>query len=37
MKLNKKIITYRKRDELSQETLSEKLGVSRQAVSKLKT
>ncbi|MGN0629177.1 MAG: helix-turn-helix transcriptional regulator [Oscillospiraceae bacterium] len=37
MNLSEKIITYRKRDGLSQETLAEKLGVSRQAVSKWET
>lgn len=37
MNLREKIITYRKRDGLSQEALAEKLGVSRQAVSKWET
>jgi len=34
MKLNEKIVFYRKRMGLSQEAMAEKLGVSRQAVSK---
>lgn len=37
MKLHEKIITYRKKCGLSQETLAEKIGVSRQAVSKWET
>lgn len=37
MKLQEKILYYRKKSGLSQEALSEKLGVSRQAVSKWET
>lgn len=37
MKLHEKIIAYRKKCGLSQETLAEKIGVSRQAVSKWET
>lgn len=37
MKLHEKIIVYRKKCGLSQETLAEKIGVSRQAVSKWET
>ena len=37
MKLHEKIIIYRKKCGLSQETLAEKIGVSRQAVSKWET
>lgn len=37
MKLHEKIIFYRKRNALSQEGLAEKIGVSRQAVSKWET
>ena len=37
MKLNEKIQHYRRRAGMSQETLAEKLGVSRQAVSKWET
>lgn len=37
MKLNEKIIYYRKKHGLSQEELGEKVGVSRQAVSKWET
>ena len=34
MKLNEKILYYRKRAKLSQEELAARVGVSRQAVSK---
>lgn len=34
MKLNEKILFYRKVEKLSQEELAERVGVSRQAVSK---
>ena len=37
MKLHEKIISYRKKSGLSQEGLAEKIGVSRQAVSKWET
>ena len=37
MKLHEKISLYRKKSGLSQEALSEKIGVSRQAVSKWET
>ncbi len=37
MKLHEKITVYRKKCGLSQETLAEKIGVSRQAVSKWET
>ena len=37
MKLHEKITAYRKKCGLSQETLAEKIGVSRQAVSKWET
>ena len=37
MKLNDKIYELRKKEGLSQEALSEKLGVSRQSVSKWET
>lgn len=37
MKLNEKISLYRKKTGLSQETFAEKIGVSRQAVSKWET
>ena len=37
MKLHEKIAVYRKKCGLSQETLAEKIGVSRQAVSKWET
>ena len=37
MKLNEKILYYRKKAGLSQEALAEKIGVSRQAVSKWET
>ena len=37
MHLSEKIIYYRRRAGLSQEQLAEKLGVSRQAVSKWET
>ena len=37
MKLNEKIYTCRKRAGLSQEALADRLGVSRQAVSKWET
>ena len=37
MKLHEKIYTLRKGQNLSQEALSEKLGVSRQSVSKWET
>lgn len=37
MNLSEKIVYYRKRAGMSQETLAEKLGVSRQAVSKWET
>lgn len=37
MKLNEKIIVYRKKCGMSQEELAEKIGVSRQAVSKWET
>ena len=37
MKLYEKITLYRKKNGLSQEELAEKIGVSRQAVSKWET
>ena len=37
MKLNEKIYWCRKRDGLSQESLAERIGVSRQSISKWET